>query len=176
MPFAWFKAKQSIALLRRNPPSFRPSCVATEGTKGFFPSCVATEGRFLLPVLRSNRRKVPSEGRKAGKKEPSLPFPFPSEGTLSLSLSLRRNPFPFPFPFPTGREGKGREGKGRFLRRGGTERFLRLLRRTDGRTDGRRAIDKSSTFGCYLKQNGCSTPLNSYLKQKEGPFRIILFY
>jgi hypothetical protein len=132
----------SIAYQKQLIASFRPSCVATEGTKGFVPpkepsrregrkegrllsfrpSVRPSEGRFLLPVPL-----VPSEGRTAGKKEPSFGcYAGREEGTFlrllrrteggslallpSLSLSLRRNPFPFPFP-------TGREGKGRFLRR-----------------------------------------------------------
>ncbi len=113
-------------------PSFRPSCVATEGTKGFFPS--QREGSFgeqatlrrnlpfpsegTLSVLRSNRRNPPFGKGRDGREE----------GTLSVPKG-RRNPFPFPFPFPTGREGKGREGKGRE----GKGRFLRREGRKEGR-------------------------------------------
>jgi hypothetical protein len=124
------------------------------------PSCVATEGRFLLPVLRSNRRKVPSS-LPSVPPFPSLPFPslpFPSRRERERERERERVPSSlrdgkgkgkgsfggkgkgkgkgFLLPFGTERERVPSEGKGKGREEGTFGSFGCYAGRTDGRREG----------------------------------------
>ncbi len=123
-------------------PSFRPSCVATEGT---FPS-LPSEGTF--PSLPFPSLPFP-QGKGKGKGKGSFGGKGKGKGFLRRERE-REGKVPSSLPSVPPKEPSfgcyaGRE-EGTFLRllrrKGRTLWFLRLLRRTDGRREGSFAAEQ----------------------------------